>query len=138
MVCYLGNTFCYAIQGEMKNESKPNHRSRGMITHADHPQSHLDLRSLSHPRPGVNRTYQELLKVIIFFREPSPSTFGARTAIPVYSHPEPLSAGVRDNVNISPKKVQVSPGESRRKKRWRGNTPVQLGKQTVKRITPSP
>ena len=23
MVCYLGNTFCYAIQGEMKNESKP-------------------------------------------------------------------------------------------------------------------
>ena len=81
MVCYLGNTFCYAIQGEMKNESKPNHRSRGMITHADHPQSHLDLRSSSHPRSGVNRTYQELLKVIIFFVNPRHQ----RSAL-VYSH----------------------------------------------------
>ena len=75
MVCYLGNTFCYAIQGEMKNESKPARPGRTPPTMISPPSNlaldlDLALRSLSHPRPGVNRTYLELLKVINFFRAP--------------------------------------------------------------------
>ena len=40
--CVRDHMVCDPIKGEMKNESKPNRRGRGMITHADRPPRHTE------------------------------------------------------------------------------------------------